>query len=220
MKQVAPSWYERPTGVLAVLFLSPLLFLVAGAIESNVPRSSHFYSLGFRLTVCALFVVPSLVILLIYGVVRRHQLMKPTEVDGVDDETELGHSLLPLKVTSGVVGWPAAGQGFPKYCRLIGKLTVSNDGLSWSPLAPWRNPRSITVPWNDINAIRGSTVEATGWIRLSFGLSQEKYVREAIEECGMVWNRHPWDREVPDMALWAGEPPDWGLVSDDERVEP
>lgn len=202
VNQVAPSWYERPSGVIVILCF---MLVAAWALGSSVVDSSSFY--GFALE-RALLLFSGFALLLTYGTVRRHRHMKRG-------------SLLPLTVISGVVGRRSTGEQFPKYARLLGRLTVSNDGLSWRPLAPRRHPRSLVVPWREVQAIRGWSVEAAGWSNLDLCLSSyAKYVRAAIEECGMEWHRHPWDREVPDVALWAGEQPDWGLVSDDQRIEP
>ncbi len=93
--------------------------------------------------------------------------------------------------------------------------------MAWAPLSPWRRRKAIHVPWASVRSISELLrVRVDGAEDIVFGVSQRRCVRSAIEECGMVWHRHPWDREAPDVALWAGEEPGWGLVAEADRVEP
>ena len=203
---MTPAWYERPGGVVALATLNVFLLWATLAIDSNVAESSSLHFLGVRLGVLAVFVMPPLVLLSISRAVRRRQLMRRD-------------SLLPLTVISAVSGQSPTGTHVARYSRLFGRLTITADGLEWRSLAPWRRPRSIEVPWRDVRAIRGWTIDAAGWTNLMLGPSQDRYVRAAIEECGMVWHRHQWDREAPDVALWAEEQPDRELVPRSSRVD-
>ena len=203
---MAPAWYERPGGVVALATLNVLLLWATMAIDSNAAQASFIGSLGVRLGVVAVFVMPPLVMLSISRAVRRRRLMRRD-------------SLLPLTVISALSGQSPSGTRIARYARLFGRLTITADGLEWRSLAPWRRPRSIEVPWRDVRAIRGWTIDAAGWTNLMLGPSRDQYVRAAVEECGMVWHRHPWDREAPDVALWAEEEPDWRLVPRGNRVD-
>jgi hypothetical protein len=206
VRQVAPAWYERFGGVVALATLNVLLLWATLAIDSNVAESSFLHFLGVRLGLLAFFVMPPLLLLSISRAARRRQLMRRD-------------SLLPLTVISAVSGQSPTGAHVARSAGLLGRLTINADGLEWRSLAPWRRPRSIEVPWRDVRAIRGWNVDAAGWRNLMLGPSHGRYVRAAIEECGMVWHRHPWDRQAPDVALWAEEQPDWDVVSRGNRVD-
>lgn len=127
-------------------------------------------------------------------------------------------AMLPLTVVSGISGEPEGGERFPKWWwgSLLGRLTITADGLSWVPLLPWRHPRHVGVSWSDVSEIRfGQTgpsgVYATGWTSLLVAPSKQKRVLAALEEAGFVLSQNPaWPGDV--IAHRPGARPIWRRV--------
>lgn len=192
MKRVPRPWYEALAPIVGLGLFAGLLG-TATAVRTYAPGLSPWFAI-----VCLI----SLVAVLTWAAAQRRTLTRRVALAG---------SLLPLTVTS----------THPVPSRLPGRLTVTKHGMAWTPFSPWRRRHAVALPWSSVRSVTCClVVDTADSENIWFGVSQASVVRLALEECGMVWHRHPWDREVPDVALWAGEEPNWGLVSDIDRIEP
>lgn len=111
--------------------------------------------------------------------------------------------MLPMTVVSGIGGRTEDGFKFPRWTiRMLGRLTLSTEGFSWTPLLPWRRPRLVEVPWSAVSQLHffqsGSTqVQAKGWPGLMLAPNKRKRVIAAVEEAGFALDRHPaWPGDV------------------------